>query len=372
LVLPRRRRRRRRRRRAPMASPPLAAFENLPTDAHAVSLWGQQLGTQQGRLSIKEGPSPIGAGRQRLPALGLLRQPWANVTLGDAHRQRDLLSDHANSSAAGGRLQNQFAFNDKDYMRVTTDELSRRNASLNMAVYEQLVSDRFVEEELVCELYKQRVQRRSEAQRRAHREACDRNQQYIAAVDTQFMRRQRRRALEAAMVNAADRMSTPRFRDLDEVITPRLRHEDMRRRNPDLFLPSTTGSAVNSAPASSVQAPTQTRGPASPRDLLQTARERLATLGPQSLLNPPQVSHIPIAVAHDFHRSRILNEAGMKMGATRAQPPAPPHEPSSTTPTAASASSTPRRHPHVAGSSGLDAMFSMEWASESRPLTSRF
>lgn len=375
--------------------PPLGKFVCVPPDPPqddgAVALWALHQETKQGKLTIRSGPGPIGDVTQRLPKLGPHKEPWANVTIGDADRHKGLLSDAVNADQGGAtRLQNKFAFSDKDYMRATTDELSRRNAALNMAVYEQLVADKYVEEELVCALYLQRVQRRSEEMKRAHRETCELNRERCASIDTPYERSKRRITREAAMVREAVLLETPRFRDIDELVTPRLRAEDLHRRNPDMFpkpppLSSgwiTSSSALSTprdAHASSertsemdlsarsipVPAPPQSvpmRGPASPRELLDRARMKLSQMGGQGLHNPPFISQVPTAVSHTYHRIRILDENGFKLGKTRSVPS--PHESAAPGSPRSSVQDSPRN-----GSTTAEPMISMKWANASRPLT---
>ena len=387
--------------------PPLGKFVSVPPDPPqddgAVALWALHQETKQGKLTIRSGPGPIGDVTQRLPKLGPHKEPWANVTIGDADRHKGLLSDALNADQGGAtRLQNKFAFSDKDYMQATTEELSRRNAALNMAVYEQLVADKYVEEELVCALYLQRVQRRSEEMKRAHREICERNRERCASIDTPYERSKRRITRETAMVREAALLETPRFRDIDDLVTPRLRAEDLHRRNPDIFpkppplsagwitsssAAFTAASTPRDAHASpeispeissemtsqmgmsarsiSVPPPPQSgpmRGPASPRELLDRARMKLSQMGGQGLHNPPFISQVPTAVSHTYHRIRILDENGFKLGKTRAV--SSPHESAAPGSPRSSVQDSPRN-----GGTAAEPTISMKWANASRPLT---
>jgi len=376
----------------------IAAFTNLPTNSNAVDLWGEHCGTKQGRLSNVGGPSPVGPVDQRLPVLavglstgdmvGTEPRKWQNVLIVAERPPQDYLSDHAGITEGRGRLQNNFAFNDKDKMQVTTAELSRRNAAQNMAVYEQLVADKFVEEEIVCSLYLQRVQRRSELQKQRHREVAARNKEWCESIDTPYNRRKHREMREKWMLEEAQRMATPRFRDLDEVYMPRIQRELMRARNPELFPPppppaGSTKEVAEDLAASFQSAPLPptaempSRAPASPRVLLENARHKLEALGKTSLHNPPGFplgTHIPVQVSHVIHRDRILKEAGLTPHATRAVPQPKEEElpityqpPQSLSASFArsSTSSSPRR---LGSGSMADTMFSMKWAQESRPL----
>ena len=135
------------------------------------------------------------------------------------------------------------------------------------------VKNTYVEEHLLCSLHQQQVKQRSMMQHRAHRSTCERNAYVCERAGSPFIKRRSAVKHELILLGEAERTAPPRFRDVEEVITPRLHQENLRRR----------GQQPNAV---------RVARPASPRSL--TATVRLPEL--PSLISPPYVSRVPSTV----------------------------------------------------------------------------
>ena len=177
------------------------------------------------------------------------------------------------------------------------DLLSKQMASWNRAVYEERVTTKFLEEELVCKL-QQRVQGRNAHIHRAHKLVCERNQRWCESLPTPYTLKKGRvaRTLEAHRYAEAD--ASPRFRDQEEVLTPRLQAERLASRG----LPPNASRLAR---------------PVTPRTIAARVRADLPPL--VSIMNP--LGRVPEIVRH-VDREELLEASGATaLVGRRSRPP---------------------------------------------------
>ena len=177
-----------------------------------------------------------------------------------------------------------------DSVKVTNkaqiDLLSKQMAAHNMSIYNDQVITKFLEEELVVKLQLQRVQERNAQIHRSHQLVCERNQRWCESIQTPYTQRKEdvSRTLEAH--HFATQEESPRFNDVERVVTPRLKREQLRRRG----LPPDADHLAR---------------PVTPRTIAAQVRASLPPLA--SILNP--VGRVPELVRH-VDRQELLQSAG--------------------------------------------------------------
>ena len=150
-----------------------------------------------------------------------LEEPTTDVVEGVRELNEALHSYQLSSRKQEEGSGNTFLFSDEKKL-LRPNELMKMSASWNIKVFQRRVTDNFVEEQLLCQLYKQQAHQRTQAQKAYHREACKRNQQWSESLWTPYTRQKAQIRATLDRERRAKEESTPRFRDVDEVVTPRL------------------------------------------------------------------------------------------------------------------------------------------------------
>ena len=195
------------------------------------------------------------------------------------------------------RSLNRYAADTLETQRTMTDhEQHHKMKSWNKRIYEKRVTKAYVEERLVCSLYQQAVQKRSQMQRASHLETCRLNQAWSDHFRSPYTMKKLALSQTLGDLRESRKRGPPQFSDLDDDILPRLRAQ---------VLTSRGQSADRSAIAR----------PASPRSL--SRQVQLPPIG--SLMNPPFSSVMSDVPRHLFAERRAISESssGLSRGKSR-------------------------------------------------------